>query len=917
MSSHHRGFLNWFLALFGRRRRRKAAERPIKVFISSVMTPALFEARREIERSLSPYPWLETWTFETTPASSEPVEESYLRHVREADIVFWLAGDRTSAPVEREVREALRTSRLLLVFLLPTDERDERTEALIMQVGTRAKWMSVEPGRLYEAIRLTLQDEVIRALRRKPGRGHLDQVEEIARASRARCIDRWVAAGVPRSLASDLADDKSVGAPPSGLPFESGAGVLLLLGDIGAGKSLLAERLLQTAIRRFSENPGAPIPMFLTAYAAGESLHDTAYALAQGLGEPRVQGAFILVDGADEVGAVKADSLVSSANILADTWPQTTVVITSRNRPPSPRKEEVVVIPPLPEPDALALVSRVAGEEVTASRALGWPESVREAIRRPLYAILLGSYLRDRTPEVPWSIADLLKSLATRSLSRLSVDEASAQRAAEWLALLSTDRGGGPIPLAEAGAENEVGVLLGSGLVVEHAGAVGFPLPILRQWFAARSLRRGDPSAEELLATPPRLWRWHYPLVVAVGHFSHDEVTRILRPIVSALPSYASVLVAEGLGGWGLEEDVPPPPALESGERIREAMLAWIEGLGTLADLIAPMKKSGSLRTLGVRIDGALLTSAWYAGTRDLPAIVEVSVDDLHGTNAVHEWPAHRTARPGRWSGWAWRWTLSELSGVLRPFVTQMILPSMHEVLIREAAWSLALTLTMQGSFNHRPIPVDRIETALWRFPPEKDSYRSPQDRFRLRCLRSEVARVQARGETHLPAPWPGPDVDPHDESSWNSFSSERLRLRGESVYLGALRAYRALVEEFFAKFAPRLDTYALLPARIVGEVRRPGGDRESLLPVVAWYLEPLPQGQECKAEFRLVEARSPSRQELEALFSRLRAARPEVADWVTISYAHSALDVFGPNPATELAYDWLSQDLRRVQWRA
>jgi hypothetical protein len=69
-----------------------------------------------------------------------------------------------------------------------------------------------------------------------------------------------------------------------------------------------------------------------------------------------------------------------------------------------------------------------------------------------------------------------------------------------------------------------------------------------------------------------------------------------------------------------------------------------------------------------------------------------------------------------------------------------------------------------------------------------------------------------------------------------------------------------------------------------------------------AWHLDPLPPG---------------SKNEVQIDIGKERAAREhmlEAAGWISFpQYADS--EFFGKTPATELAYEWLWDGLRRVSW--
>ena len=182
--------------------------------------------------------------FEYTPGSSEPVDKAYLRHVRDADFVVWLVTAPTTEAVSDEVKEAIATDRRLWIVIIdPSDQWSGATKSLLDHASLHAK--RIEPSRcggLRTALRMTWDDEVIRALRGIPGMGRVAKLESMGSASRARCISRWRAAGVPRDIALQMSGQIHVGSPSPELLPTRGHPISLLTGDFGIGKSLAAEK---------------------------------------------------------------------------------------------------------------------------------------------------------------------------------------------------------------------------------------------------------------------------------------------------------------------------------------------------------------------------------------------------------------------------------------------------------------------------------------------------------------------------------------------------------------------------------------------------------------------------------------------------------------------------------------------------
>ena len=211
--------LTWIRRLWGRTQSLppvQPGERPIKAFVSSVMRPGFEEVRNETVRTLDEIPLIARWVFEYTPGSSEPVDKAYLRHVRDADFVVWLVTAPTTEAVSDEVKEAIATDRRLWIVIIdPSDQWSGATKSLLDHASLHAK--RIEPSRcggLRTALRMTWDDEVIRALRGIPGMGRVAKLESMGSASRARCISRWRAAGVPRDIALQMSGQIHVGSPP-------------------------------------------------------------------------------------------------------------------------------------------------------------------------------------------------------------------------------------------------------------------------------------------------------------------------------------------------------------------------------------------------------------------------------------------------------------------------------------------------------------------------------------------------------------------------------------------------------------------------------------------------------------------------------------------------------------------------------
>lgn len=878
----------------------RPGEQPPKVFISSVMDDELEGARTETVNALDLMPGVSVWAFEFTPASSEQVDSGYLRHVREADAVIWLVGSTTTAPVCSEIREALAARRRILAFKLSAERRDQATESLLAEVGRRAKWRSVASlAELGQDVAHAMWDELVRAYRGMPGMGRRERLDELWRTARARMIDRWLAVGLNPEEAESFADDPRVGAPASDLRPSARDPVVVLRAELGAGKSLAAERLIQEAVISALRDASSPVPVYLPGQRAAGPLQEAVEAASSHLGDPHRQGAFVTVDGGDEAGAELALRLVSEARILARTWPSTSVVITTRPVPALGEVHEVRDLVPLEREDALALVSLVAGHQVSDWH---WPDALRDATRRPLFALLLGIHLRQSDGHTPRSLAELISGLVQRALTGTPL--VAAEALLERLARLQTERGGSFVPLGDVGSPGELAPLLESRLVVQRDSAVGFPLPVLTQWFAARLLAAGKPDPSALADQPEQRELWRYPMVMATATLGHDQVSAFLGPVAERDPALAAEIIEESLAQWGLSEEVSPPPTLECARRVRGAAQALVTGIGRLAEVMHPCRSDGSLRTLGARVHGASLVTGWCSRDEVEKDIAELPahLDPLSGARAP--WIGLRIARPGHQPAWAWRWALEELRRSLEHQLKRRALVPPGP-LQREAAWATALAALDRGPLDPGPLPLDPLIKFMER-PDTREAHGLAHrgKEYPLEPLRAEVAEAHRRGRD-LISPYPGPDRVMHGSWVWDMYSDERLLARAEAVFAAALHGYTSLVDHWFLTLAPRLRTAATLPARLVGALK-PASTTDSMVgPAIWWILDPVPGGELTSVDLRLGDER-PGEDRLDLVDARLGALRSGAANQIHATLHHEVLDVFSSCPATELAYSWL-----------
>jgi hypothetical protein len=143
------------------KRKIKQSEPPLVVFISSLID-TMMEERNAVERGVLDNPITVHWRFEDTPASSQPLEESYLSRVRTCDFFVLVLGVGYSKPVVREYETALETNRPILAFVYDGKKEPEQEE-LVRSLRKKYRYNPYSmPSELRGLVAGSINDELIR-----------------------------------------------------------------------------------------------------------------------------------------------------------------------------------------------------------------------------------------------------------------------------------------------------------------------------------------------------------------------------------------------------------------------------------------------------------------------------------------------------------------------------------------------------------------------------------------------------------------------------------------------------------------------------------------------------------------------------------------------------------------------------------
>ena len=515
------------------------SENDLLVFISSRMNEEMERPREIAVAAVNDVEFGRPWAFEFSPASSESTDESYLRKVREADFVVWLVGRETTQPVIREINEAMTYGRRLLVFKLPAEERDCDTLNLVEQVGMYARWKDVSSlDELSEHIQASMADEIVRGLRSPSSPTRDGKLRQDLRLSISRCKDAWLSLGVDENIALEMVEDCELGdvleIPP--------AGVHAVVDNQGSGKTLAVERLLQRVIKNALADASQPFPLFINARDLNESVQAYIEGSLQGNADPFDPRVLLIIDGIDELGANRATDIYRQVRVYVDANARATVVSTARPLPGLQVVGEAIRLERLDEESSLTLISRVSGHPLKSNIMYNWPESIRDAARLPLFAVMIGSLLRD-SPRLSFAApGQIIETLADRALQQTQGDSVELDQLLQELAVKAIDDGTRVRLSAITPILTRQRLLTDSRLIELSVDTVDFALPIFREWYAARALIEGSIGVDHFQQNSDR---W-LPSLSVVLNSEHNELREsLMAHIMSTDPGLASLLLKE------------------------------------------------------------------------------------------------------------------------------------------------------------------------------------------------------------------------------------------------------------------------------------------------------------------------------------------------------------------------------------
>jgi hypothetical protein len=674
--------------------------------------------------------------------------------------------------------------------------------------------------------------------------------------------------------------------PRSLVAFGSGE-IRVLVGPLGSGKSDIAEGWLQIAVTAAQQNAEARVPVWVSIDDLESSLE--RHVLREiGVTALETAGADIVVDGLDE-RSDRAGTVAMQVSSLVHRWPRCRVLLTSRAGDGFPEGVRVEVRP-LRKSQARQLVTLVAGGPVDDLSS-----QLEESLERPLFALLVGQSSVSGQVTTMAEVLDLVvarivsaqgQGLYTK-LRQLAVHTVTAGRSVDPESFTSFD-----IAIE----------LRRSPFVVTVDGKCSFGLATFEQWFAAKAILEDVVQVDEILSGLNSFSRWKYVLSLVLASGDPARVDGLMARIARWNPGAAAWLIKETSKG-GLERNRSTESNfdwLTTGNRIRFAVAALLDGLGPLSAAFNPFRVTGISEfdrfALAVQIGPDRINATWLIADQ-IPSAPLNPVEDLSNTDL--------------------------LAGMSRSFFMQTFpLPPS-----RNWVWEAAMkVISSDLSSNFTAVAVEAA-TAV------DGIARAEQESARKR--RREPYDPSAPGRSTYEDLYPGPDRPPVDESSWPTFSTNGLANRVTAIVRAWIDCYLQLCDSVAPRFGDTLAHRGLMPFEYYASLHVNAPEfgeslsfNSAVFSSIQWALiptgTPLPNDERHGQNTVNIAINDDTRfanfdEQLDVLsepYKRYLLSNPAYEPFAdSFMITHGGLDIFDSMPAFHLAIGWLWRDLVNLGW--
>ena len=673
-------------------------------------------------------------------------------------------------------------------------------------------------------------------------------------------------------------------------------GLRFLVGGFGSGKSHQLYCLFMKLLESYDKDNSTYFPLF---YEAKEfSCRKDLMSIVDRLDLNIDKKVCLIIDGLDETTMAMAQIIVDELELLSNSNEFVKIIVSSRPltiindklqiKPHQLSIKEINKLYCLINDDLHNNIEYLLGKNKKA---------LLQTLSKPFCAVLYSLY---RKNNYLYNEMDFIKIFISKSVNKVIIKYPECEEDIKKLAIRAIDFNFGNIDKSEVRSIAKMNELLLTGLFIEEERGISFTLPITAQWFAAEALREGVVSIEEILNNESRLIKWTYPLAFLFNQMTFDESKQLFGKIVDKAPGFASIIVRAGVD---LNSGIVNENKVFNGENLYYALSIWLKVFNFTH---LPYYENGKLNTIYFNQKGNQITyaiSKFYTGK-------DVEIKDVSLKSSRGDVYFIKCCRVVSQPTWPWIEALDYIqNGILKKLLKDRTFIVNDSILEDEYIWSTCLDFIHANGLVYDSINIELIDEKLEKIPRCDEIITGSRRYINYSRFLSEVKKYKKKGNNRIECPYVRGSL-PLGPFIWSQYKDDEMKAFIEKVFVDSLNSYKVLVEKFFPILKEQMGIYKLLPAKMEGyfEFR----NRQSITggPCIMWTLVPSKNGENC------VELKNGTTSNLSEFFKDTISKVKNVDlenPYMEYSVHSECFKMGSETPVTDIIYDWLEQDLRRV----
>lgn len=726
------------------------------------------------------------------------------------------------------------------------------------------------------------------------GSGPFSVVAEMRNKVHAHCISKLKATGISEEIADSIIQEDLNTEKFKYILDEAHLGKRYLVGGFGSGKSHAVLILCQQLLDMYASGTIDFIPL----YTHARELRNTGSIQAWIDSKPIHCTNYILfIDGLDEVDYAFASSLIEEEFYLSSLHPDNLIVMCSRPMTYLPDKSVQLHIHYLEPTEQKKLVAKISSKAAMYFSPQSLSQELSACIKFPLFCIIYASLRGSDNLGFAKNKIDLISAFVEKALKTTTETNPAAYNDLINLSICTINANYGDIHLSDVTLSESIDTILKTGLIELDANYISFPLAIVPQFLGAKALQQKKIDSTAIVLNIDRIYQWKYPLSILFSQAPFEETFDLFAAVFCNAPGLAARIISDGTKS---DRRDTLPPAKDCGNSMIRCMKIWENALGPLCKHLVHKNKDDGF-CLSVATHKSSLAFSWYPTTSTDEVTVK-TFKEMMRTPGMHSGPI-----PAQ-SNWPWIVTFKMLADHLTDCIHRKTILGTCDQLTKESTWHNALLLAKQGSLCHSPISVSSF-----------DSYKKygnciliiKKQSIDLHVFFESLKNYVDKKTNAIHPPFPVGNQE-YSGNVWSCYSPNQFLELTRFVFASALKEYSDLMASEFSCLAREMYTSQLMPCKLVGNLQfNPKTDHG---PVLRWYLLTLDHNHTNGVDIDYRSNDQDLDDEISSIYENHRKNRPALKGSGFIKHGQ-ALYLNCPTPVTDIVYEWLQQELKKLGW--